>query len=333
MKVPGRREIYSAPWWLRGRHPQTIWGKLFRRRRALNLRRRILRTTDGDEVELHSIEGAPGAPHLLLFHGLEGSLRSHYANGTLAAAADRGWSAHLLLFRSCGDRVSLTRRFYHSGDTGDVRSVVSLLAGEFPSADFFLVGVSLGGNVLLKYLGEDGAPIPSAVRAAAAVSVPYDLAQSAEAISGGFSRIYQRFFLNTLKMKLLEKRKVFSSLPDESVIRRLRTMVEFDDLITAPVHGFAGAQDYYRKSSALQFLGGVRVPTLLLSSYDDPFLPAEILSSVEAEARRNPSLHIEFHQSGGHVGFVTGRFPWRAEYYAERRICEFFDGFTRGSKT
>lgn len=332
MKVTGHREIYSAPWWLRGRHPQTIWGKLFRRRRALNLRRRILRTTDGDEVELHSIAGAPDAPHLLLFHGLEGSLRSHYANGTLAAAANRGWSAHLLLFRSCGDRVNLTRRFYHSGDTGDVRYVVSLLAGEFPSSDFFLVGVSLGGNVLLKYLGEDAPMIPPAVRAAAAISVPYDLAQSAEAISGGFSRLYQRFFLNSLKMKLLEKRKAFSSLPDESVIRRLRTMVEFDDLITAPVHGFAGAQDYYRKSSALQFLGGVRVPTLLLSSYDDPFLPAGILSRVEAEARRNPSLHIEFYQSGGHVGFVAGRVPWRAEYFAERRICEFFDGFTRDSK-
>jgi len=324
-------EIYSAPWWLRGGHAQTIWGKVFRRRRKLKLSRRIIGTPDGDEVEVHSIEGLATQPHLLLLHGLEGSLRSHYANGLLGAAADRGWTAHILVFRSCGDQPNLTRRLYHSGDTADLRHVVGELTTQFTSSDFFLVGVSLGGNVLLKYLGEDAAGVPSTVRAAAAISVPFDLARSAESIASGFSRIYQRFFLKTLKRKLLEKRKSFSGLPDADVIRNISTMVEFDDIITAPLHGFSGAADYYAKSSAARFLAGVRLPTLLLSSYDDPFLPSPALCGVTAKASANAALHIEFHHSGGHVGFVRGRAPWRAEYYAEQRVFDFFEQFPRTS--
>ena len=292
MKVTGRGEIYRSPWWLSGGHTQTVWAKFFRAQRRLNLRCRILTTADGDEVELHSSEGSPGAPHLLLLHGLEGSLRSHYVNGFMSAAADINWSAHVLLFRSCGERVNLTRRFYHSGDTGDVHQVIDQLVQEFPHSTFCLVGVSLGGNVLLKYLGENAGGVPSNVRAAAAISVPYDLARSAYRINSGLSRAYQRFFLKTLKAKLLEKLKVFPDLLDERAIEKLRTMVEFDDLVTAPLHGFKGAADYYERSSALGFLDGIRVPTLLLSSHDDPFLPSAVLRGVEAEARRNRSLHI-----------------------------------------
>jgi predicted alpha/beta-fold hydrolase len=324
-------EIYSAPWWLPGPHGQTIWGKLFRRRRKLPLRRRIIKTADEDELELVSIDAPAGAPHLLLLHGLEGSVRSHYANGILATAAESGWAAHLLLFRSCGDRINRTRRFYHSGDTADVRTAIRRLIEEFPSASICLVGVSLGGNVLLKYLGEDPVAVPPNISAAAAVSVPYDLAISARSISNGFSRVYQKFFLTTLKEKLLEKRRLFADLPEESAIRRIRTMVEFDDLVTAPLHGFEGAADYYYKSSAIRFLDGIRLPTLLLSSYDDPFLPPGVLNEVERQARENPALHIEFHRKGGHVGFIYGRWPWRAEYYIDRRIFEFFWKFTHST--
>lgn len=287
----------------------------------------MLATVDGDEVEVHSREGSPGAPHLLLLHGLEGSLRSHYCNGILSAAADAGWSTHLLLFRSCGGRVNLTRRFYHSGETGDLRLILDHLIRESPQSLFCLVGVSLGGNVLLKYLGEDPAAVPKNVRAGATVSVPYDLARSAARINQGFSRLYQRFFLGTLKAKLLEKRRKFADLPPEQLINQVRTMVQFDDFVTAPLHGFDGAADYYRKSSALGYLAGIRTPTLLLSAFDDPFLPPDVLLRVQAEAHRNPSLHIEFHERGGHVGFVGGNTPWRAEYYAEQRILEFFEPF------
>jgi uncharacterized protein len=285
----------------------------------------MLPTADGDEVELHSHIGPSGAPHLLLFHGLEGSLQSHYANGILSAAADAGWSAHLLLFRSCGEKANLTRRFYHSGDTGDVRFVIRRVLVEFPDAQLFLAGVSLGGNVLLKYLGEDTESVPQNVLAAAAISVPFDLGLSAARINRGFSRIYQRFFLGTLKVKLVEKRRCFPDLPAEDEIRQLRTMVQFDDLVTAQLHGFDNAADYYRKSSAIRFLAGIRTPTLLLSALDDPFLPPDVLARVEVEARANSALHIEFHRGGGHVGFVGGRFPWRAEYYFEHRILEFFN--------
>jgi Predicted hydrolase of the alpha/beta-hydrolase fold len=332
VRVPRRSENYSSPWWLRGGHAQSIWGKLFRKRRQLNISRRTIHTPDGDEIELHSVEYVPDAPHLLLFHGLEGSLRSHYANGMLAACADKGWNAHLLIFRSCGEDVNLTRRFYHSGDTADVRQVIVMLTKKFPLADFFLVGVSLGGNVLLKYLGEEPERVPKSVRAAAAISVPYDLASSANSIAEGFSRIYQRFFLGTLRQKLLKKRAFFPDLPPAQVIRSIGTMVEFDDIVTAPLHGFAGAADYYERSSALRFLADIRLPTLLLSSYDDPFLPAEVLRKVESEALRNRALHIEFHDTGGHVGFVAGRFPWQAQYYAEGRVLRFLEQFTRGSR-
>ncbi|MDQ6716874.1 MAG: hypothetical protein M3Z17_00855 [Gemmatimonadota bacterium] len=279
---------------------------------------------DGDEVELFTHLGSPDSPHILLLHGLEGSLRSHYSNGILAAAADAGWSAHIMLFRSCGTKVNLTRRFYHSGETGDARQVIGRLGREFPKSAICLVGVSLGGNVLVKLLGEDPAALPVNVRAAAVISVPYDLARSAEAISRGFSRVYQRFFLETLKAKLIEKKKVFADLPDAGKIAGLKTMVAFDDLVTAPLHGFDDALDYYRKSSAIGYLDGIRLPTLLLSAYDDPFLPRDILEQVASKARRNPALHIDFHQRGGHVGFISGRFPWSARYYADRRILEFF---------
>lgn len=321
--------MYSPAWWLPEGHTQTLWGKLARRRRPLRLRRDAIATPDGDEIELYTHRGPSGSPHLLLFHGLEGSLRSHYASGILGAAADAGWSAHLMLFRSCGTRANLTRRFYHSGETGDARLVIEKLAADFPGADICLAGVSLGGNVLLKLLGENPAAVPAAVRAAAALSVPFDLARSAEMISRGFSRVYQRFFLATLKAKLIEKRKVFADLPDEDQIARLKTMVEFDDLVTARLHGFADAADYYKKSSAIRFLSGIRLPTLLISAYDDPFLPREILENVAARARTNPALHIDFHQRGGHVGFIAGRFPWTARYYAERRILDFFSRYTR----
>lgn len=325
--ITGAAEIYTRPWWLPGGHLQTLWGKLARRRRPLRLIREIFPTPDGDEIELCTIPGPAHSPHLLLLHGLEGSLRSHYSNGILSAASDAGWTARLLLFRSCGSTVNRTRRFYHSGDTADVRYVINELVRKLPASELCLVGVSLGGNVLLKYLGERASDVPQNIRAAAAISVPYDLGRSAARINRGFSRIYQRFFLGSLKAKLLVKKDAFPDLPEKASIRKLGTMVEFDDLVTAPLHGFHDASDYYRQSSALGYLDGIRTPTLLLSAFDDPFLPPAVLDEVKEKARRNPALHIEFHPHGGHVGFVGGRLPWRAEYYAEKRLLRFFASF------
>lgn len=316
-------KIYSPAWWLPGGHLQTLWGKLAHRRDAIALRQHRIATPDGDELEVQSAGENAGAPQLLLLHGLEGSIRSHYAMSTLARFAAAGWSAHFLSFRSCGTRMNRTRRFYHSGDTADLEVALAWLIARFPSGPVCVAGVSLGGNLLLKYLGERGEAVHRNVKAAAAISVPFDLGRSADRINRGFSKVYQQFFLRTLKEKVRKKRLSFPDLPDNDSVRGLRTLKQFDDLLTAPLHGFRDAVDYYRQSSSVGFLAGIRVPTLLLSAVDDPFLPPEALARAEAEARQNPALHIEFLARGGHAGFVTGS-PWRPGYYAEERIFEFF---------
>jgi predicted alpha/beta-fold hydrolase len=220
--------------------------------------------------------------------------------------------------------MNRTPRFYHSGETTDLAFALDRLVTEFPTSRFLIAGVSLGGNVLLKFLGERGTAVPGQVAGAAAVSVPYDLAKSSRFISRGFSRVYEAHFLRSLVRKAALKRQAFPDRVPEPAPRRCRTLYGFDDAFTAPLHGFAGADDYYRRSSAIRWLATIAVPTLLLSAVDDPFLPAEVLDDVRSIASANPALHVEFVPRGGHVGFVGGRVPWRAMYYAELRICDFF---------
>jgi uncharacterized protein len=327
-------KIYSPAWWLPGGHLQTLWGKFAHPREPIALNVERIQTPDRDELELRSVGAVPDdAPRLLLLHGLEGSIRSHYVTSTLSSFAAAGWGAHFLSFRSCGERMNRTRRFYHSGDSADLSLAIDWLVRRYPSAPICIAGVSLGGNLLLKYLGEGGNNVPPNVKAAAAISVPFDLARSAARISSGFSRVYQRFFLRTLKAKVLEKRAVFSDLPAADRVEAIRTLEQFDELVTAPLHGFSGAADYYAKSSAIRFLEGIRVPTLLLNAVDDPFLPPEVLAQVKLTAKQNPALHIEFPARGGHVGFVTGSVPWRAAYYAEQRILDFFKSIIEGGQS
>jgi predicted alpha/beta-fold hydrolase len=194
---------------------------------------------------------------------------------------------------------------------------------EFPSAPIVLCGVSLGGNVLLKWLGERGDSVPSRIRGAVTISVPYDLERGARYISRGFSRVYERHFMRTLRRKATAKLAHFPGLFDRAALETARTLYDFDNLVTAPVHGFRDAHDYYVRSSSQQFLSRIRIPTLLLSARDDPFLPAEVLAEVQEVARANPCLTLEFTERGGHVGFVSGRVPWQPRYYAELRAGEF----------
>jgi uncharacterized protein len=326
--------IYSPAWWIPGGHLQTLWGKLFRRQAPAPTVLERWDTPDGDFVELHRLRADPGAPRLLLLHGLEGTVRSHYAQGLLNEAARRGWGADLLIFRSCGSEMNLTRRFYHSGETTDTAFVLERITREFPTSPLALAGVSLGGNVLLKFLGERGGDLPPQLRAAAAISVPFDLGRSARRINRGLSRLYQRFFLGSLRRKAQKKAISFPDLAPPSRISALRTLEDFDDLITGPLHGFRNAQDYYERSSSLAWLKGIRLNTLLLSAVDDPMLPPEVLDEVRTEAGRNPALHVEFVGRGGHAGFISGSMPWRPFYYAEYRVGEFFAGqFARASTT
>jgi predicted alpha/beta-fold hydrolase len=316
--------IYSPAWWIPGGHLQTLWGKLFRRQPAAPTVLERWSTPDGDFLEIHRLSANPGAPRVLLLHGLEGTVRSHYAQALLNEAARRGWGADLLIFRSCGSEPNLTRRFYHSGETSDVGFVLDRILDEFPTSPLALAGVSLGGNVLLKFLGERGRNLPPKLKAAAAVSVPFDLSRSAGRINHGFSRFYQRFFLNSLRRKAQEKAQRFPDLAPQDSIARLKTLEDFDNLITGPLHGFRDAQDYYARSSSLPYLKDIRLSTLLFSAIDDPMLPPEVLDEVREVARNNPALEIDFVDKGGHAGFVTGSVPWRPFYYAEHRVGEFF---------
>jgi predicted alpha/beta-fold hydrolase len=229
-----------------------------------------------------------------------------------------------MVFRSCGTEPNRTPRFYHSGETADLRFVLDRLIAEFPDSRFLAVGVSLGGNVLLKFLGERGTSVPDQLIGAVAVSVPFDLARASRHIDRGFSRVYQAHFLRSLLRKAALKHRTFPDRVPSPDTVPTRTLYAFDDTVTAPLHGFADANDYYTRSSALRWLPDVRLPSLLLSAIDDPFLPADVLDEVRVIADRNPALEIEFVARGGHVGFVGGRLPWRPVYYVELRIGEYF---------
>jgi predicted alpha/beta-fold hydrolase len=324
-REPGksREIIYSPAWWIPGGHLQTLWGKLFRRQAPAPTVLERWDTPDGDFLELHRLSAPPGTPRVLLLHGLEGTVRSHYAQGLLNEAHRRGWGADLLIFRSCGSEPNRTRRFYHSGETSDTAFVLDRIARDCPTSPIAIAGVSLGGNVLLRFLGERGGDLPSHLTAAAAVSVPFDLSRSSKRINHGFSRFYQRFFLGSLRRKALEKARRFPDLAPLDQIAGLRTLEDFDNLITGPLHGYRDADDYYGKASSLPALERIKLKTLLLSSVDDPMLPPEVLDEVRKVASRNPNLVLEFTKSGGHAGFIAGSVPWSPFYYAEYRVGEF----------
>ena len=284
-------------------------------------------TPDGDFLELHRLDAPRGAsihaPRLLLLHGLEGTIESHYVAGFFAEAQRRGWAADLLIFRGCGTEPNRAPRFYHSGETSDLAHVLDRIRVEHPDNPILLAGVSLGGNVVLKFLGEAATGVSRQICAAATISVPYDLERGARFISTGFARVYDRHFLRTLRHKALEKLERYPGLFDRGALERARTIYDFDDAVTAPVHGFVDAHDYYSRSSAVGWIDRISVPTLLLSAIDDPFLPSAVLDEVRRIAGQNGHLQLEFVDHGGHVGFIGGQWPWRPQYYAEWRVCEF----------
>ena len=287
-------------------------------------------TSDGDFLEIHRLD-APTIgdndpayrPHVLLLHGLEGTVQSHYAQGLLAEMQRRGWSADLLIWRSCGSEPNRARRFYHSGETGDLAFVLRSIALERPNAPLAVAGVSLGGNILLKYLGEESELAHTQLAAAATVSVPFDLGRGSDYINRGFSRLYQKHFLGSLKRKAIEKQSRYPDLPGVDRINAISTLRGFDDTVTAPIHGFDDAIDYYTRSSSIQYLHAVTVDTLLLNAVDDPFLPPDVLVEVSRIAKQNPHLILDFPRGGGHAGFVGGWNPFRPVYYLERRVGDF----------
>lgn len=302
----------------------TMWGK-FARRRALGgfLIERIP-TPDDDDLTILRADGAEDGPALLLLHGLEGGSHSHYVAGLWGAARSIGWQPYMLLFRTCDGRLNRARRTYHSGETTDLDLVVRRLASQQPGRPICIVGISLGGNVLLKWLGEYSATIPEGVRGAVAISTPYDLARCSRTIDSGFARLYQWNFLRSLKAKAQRKVSQHHDICSADTVHDVSTMWEFDDVFTAPLHGFESAADYYERSSSLHFLDRIRRPTLLVSAFDDPFHTPDVLHQVAQIAAANPCIRVEFHRRGGHVGFVSGT-PWRPAYYLEGRVVSFLE--------
>jgi predicted alpha/beta-fold hydrolase len=231
----------------------------------------------------------------------------------------------MLIFRTCDGRVPDTPRLYHSGETTDADQFIRRIAAEHPGRRIHVMGVSLGANVLLKWLGEQDAAVPSGLQSAAAVSTPFDLGAGSRYLEQGFSQVYVRHFVRTLRRKALAALERHPGLPvDRERLMAARTFWEFDDVFTGPVHGFAGADDYYARSSSLGFLSRITVPTLLYSAVNDPFLPPVVLDRVRDLARQNGALHVDFTPAGGHVGWVSGP-PWAPNYHMESRVVHWFE--------
>ena len=331
---------FTPAWFLRGPHAQTIWGRLARPRRLVKLRRETLTTPDGDELVLDHLD-APVRDErfrFVLLHGLEGSTNSVYMQGLLSVVARHGFAATAINFRSCArDPKHVGRslpnrrpRFYHSGETSDFDFVVRTLRAREPAVRLFAAGASLGGNVVLKWLGEH--PDQTDVAAAATFSVPYDLGAGARHLEFGFlRRLYVNRFLATLKPKAKRLLAQFPEMRDRvdlEAVMRAKTFRDIDDSATAPIHGFRDANDYYTRSSSIHFLGKITTPTLCLSAADDPFLPAEVLEQAKAAA--SDSVEFRITECGGHTGFIAGGgAPWRCEYWAEELIVSWLAGHAR----
>lgn len=238
------------------------------------------------------------------------------------ALADHGMRAVGLNFRGCSGEANRTPRFYHSGETEDVGFVLDFLRERLPARPLMALGFSLGGNVLLKYLGEQGTKNAAPLSAAVAISVPYDLSAGADALErGGMAKIYVDYFLRSLLAKVRAKREILANILDLDAVWASTTLREFDDAATAKLHGFTDAEDYYQKSSSNCFIPSIRVPTLLLHSRDDPFLPAAALPRTAIEA--NPFLTLALTEGGGHVGFFEGGPPWHPTFWAEEQSASF----------
>ncbi len=310
---------YRAPWWLPGGHAQTIYAALCARVPTVSVRRERWETPDGDFIDADRIDGAPDAPLLAFFHGLEGGSRSHYARAVLAAAGGLGWRVALPHFRGCGGELNRLPRAYHSGDSAEIDWMLRRLRADAGVAPLCAAGVSLGANALLKWLGEQGPAAREVVRAAAAVSAPLDLTAAGYALERGFNIVYTRYFLGTMKRKSAARLARFPGLFDGERVARSGTLREFDDLVTAPLHGFRDVYDYWQRSSAKPWLRYIAVPTLVLNAANDSFLPGAHLPRAEEVS---PRVVLEFPATGGHVGFVDGPFPGRFDWLP-RRILTF----------
>jgi hypothetical protein len=313
--------LYRGPRWLPTGHAQTIVPALFARLPAVAYRRERWTTPDGDFIDLDwladdaSADGSSvaKAPLFVLFHGLEGSSDSHYARVLMAAAKARGWRGVVPHFRSCSGPMNLLPRFYHLADSAEVHWILHRLKQQY-GGPIVAAGVSLGGNVLLRWLCEREGDA-SIVDAAVAISAPLDVHAGGQAISQGFGMVYTRSFLKTLKRKALAKLDQFPGLYDRETVLAARTLYEFDNVVTAPLHGFRDTNHYWTHATTRPLLPRITVPTLILNARNDPFLPGSVLPS---KAEVSAAVMLDQPDHGGHVGFMTGPFPGRIDWLSQR---------------
>ncbi len=308
-------------------HLQTLWGPLWRKLAPIERERERLWLADGDFIDLDWYgPHQPEAPLVLVLHGLTGSSNSPYVKGLQLALEARGWASVAVNWRGCSGEPNLLPRSYHSGASEDLAEIIELLRAKRPLAPLHAVGYSLGGNVLLKYLGERGAQ--SQLQSAVAVSVPFRLDQCADRIGLGFSKVYQAHFMREMLAYVQNKQRhlrdgghhaTVETLDGLGSLRNLKTFWEFDGKVTAPLNGFRDVHDYYKRASSRYYLADNRTPTLIIHAKDDPFVFSHSVPSPEELA---PQTQFELHARGGHVGFVEGSLR-RPHYYLERRIPQW----------
>lgn len=313
---------YPAPRWLPGGHLQTIYPAKCIAKPRVAYRRERWNAPDGDFVDIDFVDGAPGTPLVVLFHGLEGSSDSHYARSLMSHVAALGWSGAVPHFRGCSGELNHAPRFYHSGDAQEIDWIVRRIAAnrmQDRAGKLYAVGASLGGNALLRWLGESQHQA-KIVDAACAISAPLDLAGGGRALSRGINMVYTKAFLQTLKPKCIRKLEQFPGLFERKTMMQARDLYEFDNVVTAPLHGYRNTEDYWNRASAMHVLPDITVPTLVLNARNDPFLPAQHLP-----ATASPCITLEYPSEGGHVGFAAGSFPGSIGWLPER-IISFLEG-------
>ena len=332
---PGRetdltKDAFRSPWWLPGGHLQTIVPALFAPHAAVHYARERWDTPDDDHIDVDRVDTGrpddPSAPLLVVFHGLEGNAQSRYVRGLMAAASARGWSGLVPHFRGCGGTLNRQPRFYHSGDSAEVDWIVRRIVARRAAATttpgpLCIVGISLGGNMVLKWLAEQQAHAAGLVAAAASISAPMDLSAGGASLGRGFNRVYTRMFLRSLKAKSREKLLQHADLFDRDRMEAARDLHAFDDVVTAPLHGFVDADDYWLRASSKPLLRRIEVPTLILNARNDPFLPA---SALPRDDEVSAAVTLEFPAHGGHVGFHAAG-P-EHERWMPSRVLRFLSG-------
>lgn len=328
--MPILRNTFQPIWWLKGAHRQTMWPAFFRKLPPVKTKRERVTLSDGDFVDLEILGPGSGVdddliPTVLILPGLEGDIRSPYAVGMMSKLSELNYRVVLMHMRGCSGEMNLLARSYHSGETDDIREIVGWILKRYPGSALSMIGYSLGGNMLIKYLGEEGEAAP--IVGGAAVSVPYDLGKCATRINRGFSRVYQKRLVRSMQQSVMAKMKKMAlplKLELEDVFG-LDTFWKFDDRVTAPLHGFRDAEHYYTACSSMQFLPEVKRPVLLVHSVDDPFLDP---GAIPGERELPDDGVLELSDYGGHVGFIGRGKGEEVGYFLEQRIPAFLNEVT-----